>query len=56
MSYAQERAVKFDQFYRNLKDNIENQEETVQQQGNIRSEVEAVKEQMEEHKVSAMQS
>ncbi len=51
MSYAQERAEKCDQLYTALKDKVESREEAAQQQGNIRSEVEAVKEQMEEHKV-----
>ncbi len=50
MSYATERAGEFDQLYCDLRDKVGAHEESAEQQGNIRSEVEAVKEQMEEHK------
>ena len=50
MSYAKERAGEFDQLYCDLRDKVGAHEESAEQQGNIRSEVEAVKEQMEEHK------
>ena len=52
MSYAKERADEFDQSYSELRDKVTAQEEAAGKQGTIRSEVEAVKQQMEDHKVS----
>lgn len=51
MVYAKERADEFEQQYSGLRDKVTAQEETTKNQGSIRSEVEAVKQQMEEHKV-----
>ena len=49
---AKARADKFDGLYRSLKDKVEAEEEYQLNKKPIHSEVEAVKQQMEEHKVS----
>lgn len=47
-----ERAGQFDQLYTNLHDLLKKAEEAESKQDPIHSEVEAVKQQMEDHKVS----
>ena len=49
---ALERANQFDQLYMNLHDELKKAEEAESKQEPIHSEVEAVKQQMEDHKVS----
>ncbi len=49
---ALERANQFDQLYTNLHDQLRKAEEAESKQEPIHSEVEAVKQQMEDHKVS----
>ena len=49
---ALERADRFDQLYTNLHDQLRKAEEAESKQEPIHSEVEAVKQQMEDHKVS----
>lgn len=49
---ALDRANQFDQLYTNLHDQLRKAEEAESKQEPIHSEVEAVKQQMEDHKVS----